>query len=304
MRRERKEFVDKAFIVEPSKLTKLISVIHERFGGDGTFTDRFLVQKGESQKSEFKSLEDVLALDNSSRQRITRLTIHSESVTEGSRREIEVDFGLKLRNEAGNQKSSVTIEVAAESARWVDESLAEIEQQVERSLTSYLVPISSCIAVMVASVVILLLATPSSQSSQDVLKNLESTMWLTPAQIESYEKLLVAEGSLTPEVNRRLIEDQVRNTASVLRAQEQAKRASGTAGRASLWATLIVWAIGLLLINTCYPRALFLWGDEVGRASARDTRKKLLWSILLSGTIIPLFAKLYQSGLFGALASP
>ena len=86
------------FLIEPTKLNSVVNKIHERLGDHaGTATrDSFEVFMSGNRRETLHGVEAVLALENSSRQRIQRLTVVSSSVTTGASRpehEVQVDFG-------------------------------------------------------------------------------------------------------------------------------------------------------------------------------------------------------------------
>ena len=92
-----KEYVQ-PFVIEPTKLTRIVDKIHERLGDHaGTTThDSFEVFMSGNRHEILQSLETVLALENSPRQRIHRLMVVSSSVTTGASRpehEVQVDLG-------------------------------------------------------------------------------------------------------------------------------------------------------------------------------------------------------------------
>ena len=66
-----------AFLVEPTKLGRLIDKIHERLGDhqNTTLHDSFEVFLTGNRREEMTTLDHVLALDNSRKHRITRLVI-------------------------------------------------------------------------------------------------------------------------------------------------------------------------------------------------------------------------------------
>jgi hypothetical protein len=53
----------------------------------------------------------------------------------------------------------------------------------------------------------------------------------------------------------------------------------------------------IVLINTCYPSAVFLWGDEVDRFANTVQRRKLLWNMIIGVIVVGLLSKLLFEGL-------
>ncbi len=67
----------RAFLLEPTKLTRLLDTIHERLGDHqcSTTHDHFEVFLSGKRREELTSVDAVLALPNSLKQRIIRLVI-------------------------------------------------------------------------------------------------------------------------------------------------------------------------------------------------------------------------------------
>jgi hypothetical protein len=53
----------------------------------------------------------------------------------------------------------------------------------------------------------------------------------------------------------------------------------------------------LVLLITCYPKAVFLWGDEVDRYAALVQRRKAAWGIIVSVIIVGLLSKMLYEGI-------
>ena len=88
----------KSFLVEPTKLRRLVDKIHERLEDhrNATLHDTFEVFFTGDRREEMTELDDVLELDNSSRHKITRLAITCSASSQGAARsdqEVQVDFG-------------------------------------------------------------------------------------------------------------------------------------------------------------------------------------------------------------------
>lgn len=59
---------------------------------------------------------------------------------------------------------------------------------------------------------------------------------------------------------------------------------------------LIVLACGLTLLLTCYPRTIFLWGDENERYANVLQRRKALWAVIIAVTVTGVASKLLFTG--------
>ncbi len=115
MKQSHKEY-EKAFLVEPTKLTRLLERIHERLGDQEPAQDKFEVFLTGGRREEATSLDQVLALENSRKRKIKRLIILcSAAAIEpfGTKREIEVDFGGP---KTGGKRTAVAIRVRSDDA--------------------------------------------------------------------------------------------------------------------------------------------------------------------------------------------
>lgn len=128
----RKEY-ERPFIVEPTKLTRLLERMHERLADhpDVQQRDGFEVFLSGSRTEETNTLDEVLAIENTRRHAVLRMIAtssakHSASTT--SEHQIEVDFD-------GRDKSKATITVRSDASAWASRVLSELEEQVERTGT-------------------------------------------------------------------------------------------------------------------------------------------------------------------------
>ncbi len=119
---------ERYFLLEPTKLTRLIDKIHERLA-DHPHTsthDYFTAFLRGNRREELTNVDDVLALDNSHKHKIQRLLIVCSASTAGSVRaehEVEVDFPslespTSTTPEAGGgtKKAAVAISVRSDTA--------------------------------------------------------------------------------------------------------------------------------------------------------------------------------------------
>ena len=93
---------DRAFVLEPTKLNRLMGTIHERLADHQLSHphDSFELTIAGDRREEMSRVDEVLAQDNSSKRRIARLLIVSSVLAAGGARpehEIHVDFGSPKR---------------------------------------------------------------------------------------------------------------------------------------------------------------------------------------------------------------
>ena len=131
---------EQAFLLEPTKLTRIIGKVHERLADHvNTATQcSFEVYLTGNRREEMSTVEEVLELDNSPKQKITRLVATCSASTVGAARpehEVRVDFaGPPAVPTAGpSRKKVVSINVRSDAGAWASRALSEVEEQVERT---------------------------------------------------------------------------------------------------------------------------------------------------------------------------
>jgi len=125
------------FVVEKSKLTRLIEVIETRIKQVDNqprvhYAVRMQPDDGRARRGkeiECESLQQVLSLDNAKKSRIVALQVIYRTTT-SPRSSTSVDFD--------GADPSVTISVTGQDDLWVNETFSAAEEQVERTLGSSL----------------------------------------------------------------------------------------------------------------------------------------------------------------------
>ena len=284
----------KSFLIEPTKLRRLVDTMHEQLGEhqDATLHNTFEVFFNGNRRVEMNEIDNVLALDNSRRQKITRLAITSSVSPLGAPRsdhEIQVDFARPKPTSTGST-NIVAISVRSDTAAWANRALAEVEEQVERNWLHYEWPIGVLLGILLLLLFLLVseFAPPRLQQS--------STWWLTTSDLDRVEEMLAQRSILTDEDLREVSTMQLRN---VLEARRDTRLFQENWMRRTLfWGVpllVIVACVGILAM-TCYPRAVFLWGDEVERYANTVGRRKTIWGIIIAVTIVGVSSKLLFEG--------
>lgn len=291
---------ERYFLLEPTKLTRLIDKIHERLADHQHTTthDYFTVFLSGNRREELTNVDDVLALDNSPKQKIQRLLIVCSASTDGAVRpenEVQVDFpSLQTPTSTaadGTKKAPVAISVRSDVTGWASRTLSEVEEQVERTWQRYVRPVLLLIGITACSLIVLLFLFAPPAKPRDFHE-----MWLIGSDLERVDELVREHRIITDQELREVVTRQLRNVLEYERPQKSAV----TVGiRQLLFISIplvIVVACAFLLVSTCYPRAVFLWGDEEERYKNMLLRRKILWGAI--GTILfaGLLSKFFYEG--------
>jgi hypothetical protein len=252
----------------------------------------------------YKTLDEVLAPDNSAKHRIVRLRIHSQCRAPNStfpQSEIDVDFGATFKTGESSQQTGVSIEVAGESRVWAADTLSEIEQQVERSWVQHGPPMVSIGLIILASLFTILMSLlgPRIETNQTA-RGLATSMWLTGEDISPYAEKLSRSEALSEDEQRRIFSRQIANVSSLFKHYDKIERESLRSVGTSLLPVAAIAVVGVVLFVRGYPAVVFLWGDEKSRQETRERVKRLLWPLLLAISLIPVIVQLFLTSLLNS----
>ena len=146
-------------MIEPTKLTRLMEVIHARVGesSDVRCRDQFEVFMKGNRDVKTDSLEEVLALDNSKKSHIRRLKISTYGEIEQAHfavYEVHLDFGW-TKNDTKGESTTTQVLVSSKNSGWNNATLSAVEEQVERTKQQYIVPVITAVAILILTFIFL-----------------------------------------------------------------------------------------------------------------------------------------------------
>ena len=121
-------------------------------------------------------------------------------------------------------------------------------------------------------------------------------MWLGASDLDRVDALVRNQRTLTEQELREVSSTQLRNVLSAERPQQQAKSGDFRQSPLILIPLSAIVACAFILLFNCYPRAVFLWGDEHERWKGTLRRRALMWGIIGSILIGGLLANLFYAG--------
>jgi hypothetical protein len=258
------------FLIEPTKLTRIVDKIHGRLHehADTTTHDSFEVFMSGNRREAMDNVDAVLALDNSSRQKIQRLILSCTAASPSASRpehEVQVDFGKpRATGPPGATTKVVEISVRSEVPGWVRHTLSEVEEQVERTWQSRPHLLGILFVALLLFLLGAILFRASSVEGPALTLDILRSMWLRDRDIERLERMVGQNRTLTDEEMREIFTRQLRNVLDDAKPPQSAKKGQ------TRQAVLTLVPIGIVLVCfivllTSYPSNVFLWGDEVGR---------------------------------------
>jgi hypothetical protein len=300
-----KKTYQRAFILEPTKLTRLVGVIHERLEDHpcDNQSDTFEVFLSDNSVELLRSLEEVLALENSKKHKIKRVLITSKSIQDGNDQDlVTLDFDSKAVDQNNkNMSSKISVVVQGQSASWANRTLSEIEEQLERTRREGLGPVGAAlivIATLIPTVVLLVTSLPNKRpGARGLPDSPETRLWLTDEDLDRVQEMLKRDPQLSDEQIREINTRQLRNLLDKERPLAEA-RVGITRRRVFLIAPLVIIAIaGVYLLVACYPSAVFLWGDEIERYRNVRQRRTVVWTVIIGATVMGILTNLFSAGL-------
>jgi hypothetical protein len=121
-------------------------------------------------------------------------------------------------------------------------------------------------------------------------------MWLEGSDIEKVKKMVEGGRVITQEELREVVTLQLRNRLDHERALQRALP-GGPRQLVFVGIPLLIMAgVALALVMKYYPRAVFLWGDEVARYETIKQRRKALWGIIGAVLFIGLLSRFFYEG--------
>jgi hypothetical protein len=292
------------FVLDSSKLTRLMNVIKEALAPlADPRADSFLLFLSDYRHVDLDALDHVLALDNSTRARVQRLSIlcGAGHNTDGSPRN-----AITLAFEGTNRpRHMIRISVEGESTKWVSNTFSVVEEQVERTFNSSFWarmiadPKAHVIMVALAGLTLGLLTVgiPYLLESQ-----LWKSMWLTSDDLRELSQtpgILLGDGSVLPS---ELLKRQLVNLAA-----EQDRSRFQLFQDWRVYVVLLpffIMAGSLVYLTRLYPPAVFLWGDAEEWYRGIQRRRDILWNVVIGSLLLGFvtnlavfaFGDLFSSG--------
>lgn len=281
------------FVVETSKLNRLLSVARERLNNaPGIKKEKFEVRSSRNRAFETESFDEVLALDNPTGNRVESFAITCKAVGDDNKHThlIGAEFD-------GSAPVDISLFVESEEPKWAADTFSAIEEQVERMIqTSPLAKLRSSLLAevflpFIALVLLLGIAAFALRSnrmsehmwlSQDDIRQLSQTSNSPPQGLELYQNITKRQmRNLTSEQAEGFIPSKYRDW------------------RILVIAIPILVAIGAIayLYSACYPTAVFAWGDAEDWYDGIVQKRKTIWSILIGSLAIGVIGNLFVFGL-------
>lgn len=287
-----KHYLD-CFTLEKSKLDRLVSLSREKLAGDSNkIEEKYRVRHIDGTYLHVDSLDHLYRLHNSGRKQIEDLSV--ELSTQSNEKPDETSL-VELKFSGDRRWIGIDSVVMGSDSKWVSETFALLEEQVERCIKRgfMYIPVPSSILrlallvslVVLIPIVLLLLYLPE--------RNLAYHMWLSKTDIQEIAAELKTSPTISADQSLAILNRQIANLNSQL--QDKPIKAS--------WPIFFVIAPLLIilgafayLIRHCYPRAVFIWGDMEEWYQTIQRRKAFIWNTIFASTLLSVVSGLFLMG--------
>jgi hypothetical protein len=133
---------ERSFLLEATKLTRLLEVIHDCLRSEALpfGRDRFHLFLSGDRTEEATTLEEVFAVENSKKHAIKRLLVIASAGSQSDGRpenEVQVDFDSQALSGsppgAMHKRAKILVTVRSDDPGWASTTLSAVEEQIERT---------------------------------------------------------------------------------------------------------------------------------------------------------------------------
>jgi hypothetical protein len=274
------------FVLEKSKLTRLLGVIAERLEEPpGVVHHKFEAQLMGHKNVSSETVDEILQLDNSERSRVVRLRVAStlRATVPIGPRFVEVDFD-------GTSPATIRVTTDGPDQKWVAEMASVVEEQVERNLEraalARLLSGSSILMVALFGALLCIVSAGISLDGNEL--RLSRNMWLTQEDLAALREKLRSSKALPADTALDVFNRQIGN---ILKQQNQSPLATLMDWRVlALTVPVLVIAVCVFWLTRLYPPAVFLWGDVEEWYRRVLVLRSTIWNVVIGALIVGLIA--------------
>lgn len=283
------------FVLDNAKLARILNIMEQRFKGVALpFVPKYQITLLNGKNINLSDVEGLLALDNTVKNPISRLSINAEEAIADTTLSCEVEF-------ESSHRRNVSLRVTSGDNKVASQLFAELEEQVERTFIrspvyKYFMPDSI--------IWMFLLSFLAAIGFAGVLFALPPSDRMTPPRLPAEEiQQLIDKSRQATDLNSKvdfLFEAQTKQLASMAAPQKPILKLPSLVNVQNfflLLPLLIILGCVIYLVRHCYPYAVFLWGDYEEHYKTLMGRKKTLWTTVILSLILGVVGRLFISGL-------
>lgn len=286
------------FTIDTSKLTRLLSVVDERFKEMAENSETvFEIETKKGKSFETTNIDEILKHDNSVKNPILGLSISYRGKDEELANRCNIFYDRKL--------SIIDIDIQAEDSRKANDLFAEIEEQIERSVTINWVyklkqySLIDFLPILMAIILVPLTALVFyTAESQQKIKNADH---LSSEDIAYLSNLLPSSESEEGKINY-IYEYQSRKLKTIKAEESQQSNLFSKGKILNIKVLFCVLPFIIVLGGTYYTiwrtyiGSVFLWGDFEEYYNTLLEKRKFLWGTVVIALVIGVISNLFVFG--------
>lgn len=275
------------FILDAAKLTRILTVIEDRFKSAGiNFDPSFQVTLEDGKRVKVGTLDALLNLDNTIKNPVTSIEISDNS--DSDKLEASITFD-------GAREGNIAIVIRGSEPKIVGELFAEVEEQVERtrvggwpqkllgSSSALLIPFIGTLTVVSMSIALIAFGGSYRDTTTGLTKEAAKQL------ARELSKVVTTEDKINWlfDVHRRQLE---------LGGSESTINIGKFATWPNFFLALPVVIVLMCLIymaRTCYPRAVFCWGDWEDHYKGLVSKRRTVWGVIIAAMAIGVISSLF-----------
>jgi hypothetical protein len=285
------------FLLDRAKVSRILNVLEERFEHlKLAFDPRYHVRFLRGNELFFNHIEDVLALDNTTRNPIELLMVEAKGkMTDGTIGMIcKVSFAAQREYAYKN----IEVYVSCTDAKLALQAFAALEEQVQRSfLDDWIYRFFKGGKDFSPLLIGVLTAIPLLYSLGNSFGNQVSN--------QEYKRLLSGSRHASS------VEQKIDFLFEIAKQEAESKYAAEAGPQFSSIFSLkmlllmlpIVIVIGCVyyVVSKCYPTSIFLWGDYESHYNNLVARRNTIWTVVVLSLILGLVTNFFAIGLSGLI---
>jgi hypothetical protein len=288
-----------AFVLDKTKLARIMDIIEQRLSeAEVPFAPTFDVTLSKGKHIQTVSIDQLFSFDNSISNPIKMLSIHAE----GNQPE-QLSCTLNFDKDP---KNNIALEVTAVDSKQASQTFAELEEQVERTLSSSWIhkftPINiflgGAFLLMFTLIVLILISTVNSDSVSS-----RDGYMLSSDEEAAFAKRAKEVTNANDKIDF-LFDLQSRQLERTVGQRERNSVHIGRPSVRSLFLMLpliVILGCVVYLQQTSYPFGVFLWGDYEEYYNKLVSRRKTVWTVVVASLFVGILGNLFVFGLSSSL---
>lgn len=282
------------FILEKSKLSKLLTVINNKYQSIGLEPlSRYEIILENEKQILLNDIEHVFSLDNTIKNPVEIFKI----IFEGSQGDMYLNCYITYKR----KKNNIVVNIESSNIKWCNELFADIEEQIERTFDKNLIysikSLSGFIMGLLYLVIFLSISFLFLSSYEPIAGQKE--FFLTESNINEIMKDSKSADSIEDKIDiiYKIKTYQLANLTTKKSYYKIIIQQFNIGLFFILFPLIFIMSCSFYLMKYCYPGSIFIWGDFEDYYNKIIHRRKFTSNTIIIALIIGIIANLFVFGL-------